>query len=96
MKCSGKRSRSLPTELLNNDARSDAANLLLETIDQYNQSSQPSAPLFVSGSDCSDRSDGSDRYAMWLQSLGFQEGFVGNVWGFKYPSEHVCRLLPRI
>ena len=83
VKSNGKRSRiSFPTA-----AHHDTL-FLLEKIAQYDD--RPSSPLFVSRSDCLDRSDGTDRYALWLQSLGFQESLVDNVWGFMYPREHVC------
>ena len=87
IKSNGKRSRisSFPTA-----AHHDTL-FLLETIAQYDD--RPSSPLFVSRSDCIDRSDGTDRYALWLQSLGFQESMVDNVWGFMYPREHVCHHL---
>ena len=89
LKCGGKRSRCLqPAEVINASHPDDIV-ALSEAISKYQTNSQAhfGGPLFVSVPDCF--SDSGRRFTSWLQQLGFQEGFLGPVWGLKYPRENV-------
>ena len=89
-KCSGKRSRCLqPAEVVNSGHQDDLTSLS-DTIAKFNNPTAHfgvAGPLFVSVPDSF--SDNGRRYTDWLQQLGFQEGFLGPLWGLKYPREQV-------